>query len=156
MNQLKALVIILVGLAALFYVCAVGYAGIKTIRNPNSSTPAEIPVPVALMITVIGGALATHFGAIFGISQAVKPAKRPSPIRIDKWSALGEPGAPTLNTVQIAAAYLYVGAMVGSVVFWAMVKFGDGAATVIQTMATTFIGVLGAVLTIVLSTEPKD
>lgn len=65
MNQLRPLVIVVVLLAAVAYIGGIIWAGVASL---SSETKPDVPEIVIQAITVIGGALATHFGAVFGIS----------------------------------------------------------------------------------------
>ena len=87
MNQLRPLIVILVLLAALAYLGGIAWAGIASL---NSETAPGIPEVVTQAITVIGGALATHFGAIFGISQFTtgKPRSLSSAVNFNSWSKM--------------------------------------------------------------------
>jgi hypothetical protein len=155
MKQLRPLILTIVALAAVAYLGGIAWAGIASL---GSDTMPKIPEVVTQAITVIGGALATHFGAIFGISQFTGGNPRPIPPvwNIQQWAKLplraGESQQP-LDWLQIAAAYLYVLSLLGAVVFWALDGFSSESAQVLSNMSFTFVGVLAGVLTIALNVK---
>lgn len=103
-SQLRPLVVIVVALGALAYLGGIAWAGIATLRSGHSEL-AIVPGYVTSLVTTIGAALATHFGALFGISQFTPgpggPRARrggtrdsaPSFFQVAQWARLpGEPG----------------------------------------------------------------
>jgi len=155
MNQLRPLVIFIVVVAALAYIGGIIYAGIESLQ---SDTKPPLPELVTQTITVIGGALATHFGAIFGISQldGGSPRPIPSPLNVKAWAAVrplrqDEPPQPTLNFLQVIAAYLYIVSLVGAVVFWLLDEFSSESADILRNMSFTFVGVIGGVVAVILN-----
>lgn len=166
--SLKPLVVAIVVVAALLYCGAVVWAGVASIRDGKDGGPPSLPSPVVMVVTAIGGALATHFGALFGITQSQRdPATRNAggqPSLLDRrvWArsaaieegnaavAAGPADPPLLDRVQVLAAYLYFFALVSALAFWILDGFSDKTADVIKAMSLTFIGVSAAVLSSVL------
>jgi len=153
MNQLRPLIIILVLLAALAYLGGIAWAGVASLR---SDSEPSIPEVVTQAITVIGGALATHFGAIFGISQFTtgKPRSISSAVNFTSWSKTplraGEKES-RLSWLQVLAAYLYVFSLVAAVIFWGLDGFSGQSARVLSNMSFTLVGVLAGVLAVALN-----
>lgn len=153
MNQLRPLIIIVVLLAALSYLGGIAWAGFASL---NSETEPSIPEVVTQAITVIGGALATHFGAIFGISQFTtgKPRSLSSAVNFNSWTRTplrnGEKES-RLSWLQVVAAYLYVFSLVAAVVFWGLDGFSKESAQVLSNMSFTLVGVLAGVLAVALN-----
>jgi hypothetical protein len=157
MKQLRPLILIIVLLAAVAYIGGIIWAGIASVKMVEEPTIPEI---VTLAITVIGGALATHFGAICGISRFAGDQTNPPPPvwKVNTWARspqrAGEPTQP-LDTAQVIAAYLYFFSLVLAIIFWGVDGFSPNSAKVLSNMSFTFIGVLAGVIAIVLNIEPQ-
>ena len=67
---------ILLAIGAIAYLGGVAWAGIASLQTDDIP---EIPGIVTQAITVIGGVLATHTGAVFGIARYLSAAPRPRP-----------------------------------------------------------------------------
>jgi hypothetical protein len=157
MNQLRPLIVILVLLAALAYLGGIAWAGIASLGTEAEPT---IPEVVTQAITVIGGALATHFGAIFGISQFTtgKPRSLSSAVNFNSWTRMplrnGEKES-RLSWLQVVAAYLYVFSLVAAVIFWGLDGFSGQSARVLSNMSFTLVGVLAGVLAVALNVREQ-
>ena len=88
MNQLRLLVIFIVAIAALSYLGGIVFAWRASIAVDDVP---HIPEIITHAITVIGGVLGTHFGAIFGISQLGSGGGQPvAPLRVYRPSSGSE------------------------------------------------------------------
>ena len=171
-KQLRPLVIIVIFIGALAYIGAVVWAGVVSV-NASEQQPAKLPGIVTQMITTIGTTLATHFGALFGISQFTGGNPRPIPKfyqayiwatlperKLDQEVAVPQAGEPTeqqFDTVQIAAAYLYFGSLLLACVFWAITGFSEFAADAVRNMTASFIGAIAGVIAVSLNVKkPKE
>jgi len=159
MNKLRPLVIIGVSIAALLYLGGLLWAGIESIKSPNKP---EIPEILTHALTVIGGVLATHFGAIFGISQLNGKGRRTTPglLSVHLWAALpqaaGRVQGPALSWLQVTAAYFYFLSLVGALVFWLLDGFSTQTADAVQNMSFTLAGVSGGMLAVALNVRPSS
>lgn len=176
-HQLRPLVVLIVLFGSLFYIGAIIWAGVASL-NAAKDNPAAIPEIVTYVITAIGTALATHFGALFGISQFTggNPRPIPKPYHVNVWATLprrsvAQTGAPQAGEVlgivtsapehhfdgfQIAAAYVYFGSLVLAAVFWFMTGFSAFAAEVVRNMTFSLIGVIAGVMAIVLNVKKPE
>jgi hypothetical protein len=159
MDQLRPLICIIVGVAALAYVGGIGYAGYLSLTSDNP----VVPDIVTQAVTVIGGALGTHFGAIFGISQLVSgtPANPPPVARLNVFTrssvlatpanATPPPSALPLDKLQVAAAYFYVFALLLGAILWGATGFSSKAADILKNISYSLIGVIGGVVAVALN-----
>jgi len=169
-NQLRPLVVIIVLVGALLYIGGIVWGGVISLCA-NKESPANIPPFVSQAITAIGTALATHFGALFGISQFTggNPRPIPKPHQVQIWATLPhrrrDLGALPLQAgvesddssehrfdfYQIAAAYLYFASLILAGVFWAITGFSEYAADAIRNMSFALIGVIAGVIAVTLN-----
>jgi hypothetical protein len=63
-TPLTILFLILVGMAGLFFIIGIGYAGYYSLKN----RPAHMPPFLTNVTTTIGGVLATNLGAVLGLT----------------------------------------------------------------------------------------
>ena len=157
MNPLRPLVIFIVAVAALAYVGGIIYAGVVSLQSPGNP---ELPEVVTHAVTGIGGTLATHFGAIFGISQlsTSQPGNPPSPLRVEAWASVLprlKDDPPIISRIQVFAAYLYLISLFVGVLFWGLDKFSSESADILRNMSFTFVGVIVGVLAVVLNVRKK-
>jgi hypothetical protein len=174
-NPLRGLVVFIVLFAAVLYIGGIVWAGIASCVN-TQETPPTLPEIVTHAITSIGAVLATHFGALFGISQFTGGNPRPIPsfLQIHIWARLpsrekrpadkGVPaaftaGVPTpeppsprpYDLLQVVAAYFYFFSLLLALVFWAATGFSPRSADVVKNLSFTLVGVMAAIGTISLS-----
>ena len=173
-SQLRPLVVVVVFLGALLYAGGIIWAGVASLR---SAAEPELPDLITQAITAIGAALATHFGALFGISQFTggNPRPIPSPLKIHSWATL--PSRPKrkheeiprealraeeeadhrFDKLQIAAAYFYLGSLILAAAFWAFDGgFSKDAAEALRTMSYSLLGVIVGIMTIVLNIKKTE
>ena len=84
-------------------------------------------------ITLIGGTLATHFGAVFGMNRANERS--------------GETKAQ-LGALESAAAWSYLVALILAVLLWGINNFDAKYVDAIRNLALTFPGVIAGVLAV--------
>jgi phosphotransferase system glucose/maltose/N-acetylglucosamine-specific IIC component len=170
-QQLRPLIRIIIFVGALLYVGGIFWAGIASLTHAGP-TPPEIPQIVTQAITVIGAALATHFGALFGISQFTGGNPRPIPrfYQINSWARLPSrkvkvqtaqgvrvrEETPPLDNVQVLAAYLYFGSLLLALIFWALDGFSNSTADVVRNMSYSLVGVVGGVVAVVLNVKKPE
>jgi len=152
MEKLRPLVLSVLAIAAVAYVGGIVWAGVSSLR---SATEPALPQIVTQALTAIGGLLATHFGAVFGIS--LLPGGAPQRLlRGFPWARRGRSAgasAAPLDWIQIAAAYLYLSSLVVAVVFWAIDGFSSQTAQVLITLSSTLIGVVVGIGAVVLNVK---
>jgi hypothetical protein len=144
MNALKPLTVILVLLAGLLYLGGLVWAGVASL---GSETTPTIPEAVTYVITIVGGVLATNFGAIYGISVLPDGTGRARELKITRIPKL------TADAIQVVAAWVYVLSLLAAVVFWTLDGFSPESAEVLRNMTFTCIGVLGGVLAVALNVK---
>lgn len=155
-NQLRVIILILLAIAALAYLGGVAWAGIASLQTDEVP---EIPGIVTQAITVIGGVLATHTGAVFGIARYLNGASRPRPKIYNPmaWSVVPkrEGVAPRqgLDVIQITAVVVYLLSLLAAVVFWGLDGFVDTSAEVLRNMSYTFVGLIGGLLAVQLNID---
>ncbi len=154
MKQLRSLLLIIVGLAVLAYLGGITWAGVASLL---STTEPQLPDIVTQAITAIGALLATHFGAIFGISRfTAGSGERTS--RLGAWPRLpprsNEP-APTFEWLQVGAAWVYVASLILAVAFWAFDGFSSSSARALISMSSTLIGVFAGVFAVALNVSKR-
>ena len=134
------------------------WAGWASLNNPGP-TPPQLPDIVTQAITVIGAAPATHFGALFGVSQFTS-RNHPSPsiFQIHEWACrpaqrhTADTGAgDVIALAQVGAACLYFGSLVLALIFWALTGFSESCASVVRNMSYTLIGVTAGVIAVILN-----
>ncbi len=143
-KQKQVLAIVILGLGAVLYVVAIVWAGIASLRHatgPDATLPLALPGFVEQVITVIGGALATHFGAWMGIS--LNRRRSLASLR----------GIPTLDKMAQILAYLYLGCLVLGLIFWGATGFSPSAPVVLQNLSYTLLGVFAGVVAVWLKEE---
>lgn len=138
-KQKQALAIVILGFGAVLYVAAIVWAGIASLRyvtDPGVTQPIVLPGFVEQVIIVIGGALATHFGAWMGISFN------------QKRSLISLRGLPTLDKMAQILAFLYLGCLVLGLIFWGATRFSPNAAVALQNLSYTILGVFAGVVAV--------
>jgi membrane associated rhomboid family serine protease len=123
------------------YIGAVGYAGWLGLQQPSEP---DLGPYVPTILTAVGGALATVFGAAFGLSDGQRPPTLGSLLPRFNW-----PATATL----IAWAY-FLGLVVG-VGFFAFDPMRESAALPIRDMWKTIVGVIVGVI-YVLAGKPRS
>ena len=108
------------------------YAAIIYIWYYAADTSADLSYPSGF-ITLIGGTLATHLGAVFGLNR--------SNARI---------GAPRikLGILESIAAWAYLISLALAAVLWGLEGFDENYAEGIRNLALTFPGVIAGVLAV--------
>lgn len=158
MDQLRPLAIGLVFLAAAAYMGGIVWAGVESLQSPTEPILPEI---VTNAVTAIGGALATHFGASFGLARFTGRSLSPDPIRpwhVRAWAATLPQDRGTADElsasqwIQVGAAYLYVISLLMAAVFWGLDDlFSPNSAILLRNMTFTLVGVAVGVLTVTLN-----
>ena len=96
-------------------------------------------------ITLIGGTLATHFGAVFGLNRA---NQRQGAAKTD------------LGTLESIAAWSYLLSLLLAVLLWGLNGFDGRYVDSIRNLALTFPGVIAGVLAVAVNVSveapPKD
>ncbi len=155
MKQLRSLLLIIVGLAVLAYLGGIVWAGVASLL---STTEPQLPDIVTQAITAIGALLATHFGAIFGISRFTAGSGQRTD-RLGSWPRLprrtNEP-APTFEWLQVVAAWVYVASLILAVAFWAFDGFSPSSARALISMSSTLIGVFAGVCAVALNVSKRQ
>ena len=155
-NQLRWIILFLLAVAAVAYLGGVVWAGIASLQTDKVP---EIPEIVTQAVVVIGGVLATHTGAVFGIARYLSSGQKlkPSMFSLASWAKLplkaGAKAEPSLDFVQIAAVVVYIVSLLAAVVFWGLDGFSDTSAEVLRNMAYTFIGLIGGLLAVQLNVD---
>src|SRR5689334_7822398 len=111
MNALTTLLLILVAVAALLFIVGIIFAGYFSWKN----APQNMPAFLINVTTIIGGVLATNFGAVIGLS--LTPGTGLNAADIQPWYA------PTTEHLQVAGAYLYAIGLLLALVLWGLNKF---------------------------------
>lgn len=149
-REIRILLLFMVALAFLCYLGGIVWTGIANFLD----TAPEVPEWVTYMVTGVGGALATHFGATFGLSQAAAQAQTQAAARAQKTGksqpqdtsppqASGSQKPP--GKLQVAAAWFYVISLVLAVGFWGFDLFSPESAELLRSMSFTLGGlVIGA------------
>ncbi|HHS97696.1 MAG TPA: hypothetical protein ENK08_07325 [Chloroflexi bacterium] len=134
-EQKKILALVILGIGAVLYVAAIVWAGIASLQYAATG-PVNLPEFVEQVIVVIGGALATHFGAWMGItfSQGRTLASFRGLLRLDQMAQV--------------LAYLYLGCLVLGLIFWGATGFSPNAAGVLQNLSYTILGVFAGVVAV--------
>ena len=127
------LILVLVALAGLLFIVGIVVAGYCSLRNK----PENMPEFLAQATTVIGGTLSTNLGAVLGLSVA--QSTNPSP-------ALAEVMAAPANTLQVGAAWLYVGGLIIALVLWGVNRFSNQPQKVVSTLPDLTKTLLGVVV----------
>ena len=166
MTQLRPLILIVVFLGTIGYICGIIVAGIVTLTSSSTKGPNEMmPAFVTQVVTAIGATLATHFGAVFGISQFTGGNPRPIPnfFQIHIWARLPpritlesvtvEKSISRLDSVQVIAAYIYFFSLVLAAIFWGLNGFSDHSADIIKNMSVNLLGVMAGVIAVVLNVK---
>ena len=134
-KQKQILALVILGIGAVLYVAAIVWAGIASLRHTGTA-PVDLPDIVEQVIVVIGGALATHFGAWMGIT--FNQGRSFARVR----------DLPTLDQIAQVLAYLYFGCLVLGLVFWGATGFSPNAAGVLQNLSYTILGVFAGVVAV--------
>jgi uncharacterized membrane protein len=129
------------GIAITIYYGAIIYAGILSVRSPN--TEPEIPEFLSILITTVSGTLATFLGMALGFKQA--HAATSSVQEVAKVLDLSWP--------QAIAAWAYVVSLVVAVGFWAYCRFSKNTALTIQNLAKSLLGLFGGALAVLLNVQ---
>lgn len=167
--NLRPVVLIIVAVGAVLYLAAIFVAGVQSLQQ--DAEPA-IPEVAVYLVTLIGAALATHFGAVFGISQFTGGNPRPIPgiTQVSTWSVLPERKVDRVSTpdgeeqakggqyerLQQWAVYFYVFSLILALTFWILDGLSDSTSEIIRNMTWTFVGVIGGVVAIALNVRPQN
>lgn len=108
------------------------YAAIWYVWKNAGNTAVELAFPSGF-ITLIGGTLATHFGAVFGLNRANQRA--------------GVAKAE-LGTLESTAAWAYLASLIIAVALWGINGFNAKYVDAIRNLALTFPGVIAGVLAV--------
>ena len=98
----------------------------------NAGSTIDLTYPSGF-ITLIGGTLATHFGAVFGMNRANERQGNPKIV---------------LGTLESIAAWSYLLSLTIAVVLWGFNKFDGKYVEAIRNLALTFPGVIAGVLAV--------
>jgi len=153
---LQYLTYFLVVIGALFYFVAIVWVGTQN-RVPGFD-PTTIPPIVTLLITTIGGILATHTGAVFGIAKYLGDGRGLLAMLMAILPGRRKDEFP-YTEAQVWAVVLYIVVLILATVFWALDGdglFHEGAAPVLRNMTHTLVGVVGGVFAVWLNVKPKD
>jgi len=158
MKQLPSLIGWLLVLAALgLFVYGIGDAIFVSFPKSPSTKPLVIPEPLDVMVGTIGAILLTNLGAVLGISVSNPTSGLAKKILIQKADALDIP--PPLNSreqVQYAALLIYLIAIVGCFITWAIKGFSskpEEVVALIPQSGKTLIGVVSAYLAFILGVK---
>lgn len=99
---------------------------------------------LSALLTAIGGALATFFGAAFGLNQ-VKAAAGPAALT-DRMAQVA-----TLTWIQAVAAWVYFVSLLVAAALWGVAGFSTAVPEAVRSLALSLPGVLVGILTIALS-----
>lgn len=155
MKQTKPLIALLLILGSAFYLYGIIQAGLHSIGKSGSLDDYWTTI-----VTVIGGTLATNFGAVLGVTINPPPMPANAPAFLFLRSTLTPPqkNVPFNNTpsvtgpekVQIIACWFYVFSLVLAFVLW-QIAGGNAAAgveKVLPQLSYTLAGVLVGGLTV--------
>jgi len=134
-TQKQILALIILGIGGVLYVAAIVWAGIASLRYAGTQ-PLDLPDFVEQVIVVIGGTLATHFGAWMGITFT------------HKRSLISLRDLPTLDKMAQILAFLYLGCLILGLIFWGATGFSQNAAGVLQNLSYTILGVFAGVVAV--------
>lgn len=124
---------------AISFIAIGAYFGGIFYVNHKSGTLVDVSF-VSGYITLIGGTLATHLGAVFGLNQANKP-----PAGVAASAAIP---VVELSILESAAAWSYIGSLVLAVGLWGWHDFEKTYAEAIRNLALTFPGIIAGVLAV--------
>jgi hypothetical protein len=155
-NSIRTLLIVLVTLGGLLYAGTIVYAVVLTL-----SKETKIDALLLSAVTVIGGVLATNFGAVLGVTFT-PPA--PIPAVLPRFLGLrpslpspgtnGDAGTDAAQKLQIIACWVYVGGLVIAFTGWLIAKFNSVPETQMQTLlpelVRTLLGVIVGAITVAL------
>lgn len=147
MNWLKPLSIIAILLGAVMYLGGILWAGFASIKIP---TPPQLPEVVTFVVKVIGGVLATNFGALFGITVLQNGGQITKGLTMDPRS-ISKFSRTKADWFQIIAAYVYFFSLLIALVFWFIDKFSAQSADMLKDMTFTLIGVIVGMLSVALN-----
>ena len=136
--NVRQLLIVVSSIAILAYYAAIWYVW------QHAGSTRDLAYPSGF-ITLIGGTLATHFGAVFGLNRANQKAGAPK-------TALG--------TLESVAAWAYLVSLILAVILWGTNSFDSKYVDAIRNLALTFPGVIAGVLAVAVNVSvdapPKD
>ena len=124
--NIRQLLIAISSIAILAFYAAIWYVWLHAGSTRDLTYPSGF-------ITLIGGTLATHFGAVFGMN------------RVNERS--GQPKAE-LGMLESAAAWSYLAALILAVILWGFNSFDAKYVDAIRNLALTFPGVIAGVLAV--------
>ena len=137
-TQKKRLAVVMLLIGTAIYVAALVWTGVASLKHVSTgdTTPAVLPGFIDQVVVVIGGALATYFGAWMGIT--FDSGRRPLSIR----------GIPTLEKMGTVLAWLYPISLVLALIFWAVTGFSQYAAGSLQNLSYTILGVFAGIVAV--------
>ncbi len=148
----------LVIIGAIAYVAAIVYVVVQ--NRPPGFDPTTIPPIITAVISGIGGVLATHTGAVFGIARYIGDGRGLLDMLVG--ALLGrrkdEDDFP-YTEAQVWAVALYIVALLLATVGWALDgdgPFHESVAPVLRNMTRTLLGVIVGIFAVWLNVKPKD
>lgn len=168
MNSIKALVFILIALAALLFMYSIVNAGLLTMHGQKDQLPFFANAAI-----VIAGVLSTNFGAVVGVSvvaptAAIQPKRflglKPTvigsgtgtqPAALANAAAVNPLPPNVSQMLQIIACWIYImGLLTGFVFYLVAMSKGqkdDAIVPLITELSKTLLGVIVGVLGVALS-----
>ena len=143
MTSVRGLIVLVVALAGIGFIAGI----VSAIRYSLKGTPEKMPRALQQVITLIGGVLATNFGAVVGI-------------KVEQSTTNGF-AAATLNPLvgdavsglQLGAAWLYfIGLLIACAGWWRL-NFTEEPGAVVASLpqlSQTLIGVGGGIVAVAL------
>lgn len=135
-DRVSILMTIVATLGIIGYFAAILYAAWFTYKNIDKQPQQEIHPFITGLITVIGGTLATYFGAICGLGAQSQIT-----------------GREAVNDLQFAAALSYLFSLVLALLIWAGFQFSVKTPDGIRNLALTLPGVLAGALAVTLNIQ---
>ena len=124
--NIRQLLIAVSSLAIVAYYAAIWYVW----KNAAGQTDLSYP---SGFVTLIGGTLATHFGAVFGMNRRNERDGQPK---------------VELGILESIAAWSYLISLVMAVILWGLNSFDGKYVDAIRNLALTFPGVIAGVLAV--------
>jgi hypothetical protein len=148
-DPLAPLIWIAVALALGIWAIVIVFAGWQSIQSPEQPM---IPDVVTGLVTAVGAALATNFGATLGISKYMNGLGFRSLFTASAIRLYASANSPT--KLQIGCAYLYFAMLIVAGAFWlADGLFSANTADIIKNMTATLGGVLVGIVVVQLSVK---
>lgn len=139
-DTVKKLIVVISFLLGLgFYIGAILIAGLDSLKGPNE--PA-IPEILSALVTGVGGALATNFGAFMGIS--LNTTGGATAFKVPQFQ---------MPSVQSIGALVYFVSLLAALGFWAADSFSPTTAELIRNQGATLAGAIVGIVVVSLNTK---